>query len=144
MSLSADDLAELTARGSRYAEAFLKNNKLETIYRFHSLFLYGSAARYHLGLASGYHDFDIEAVFRTLSDNDKRGFVSTHGKPKNLPPLEGKIVQVMRNVYSGSSADAEAAIRELAASKHSKRWKSIKANPVILLYPQTRVLWHSM
>ncbi len=139
MSL-ARELAELRRRSYDYASGFLKARRLTDIYDTFATFLYGSAAQYHLGLCDIYHDFDIEVVLRTLRESNLRSDLSTHGTPVNLPPFNGKTVQIMRNVYRGTSVDAEIAVRELASSR-SKRWKSIKTNPVILLYPEVKTLW---
>ena len=101
-------------------------------------FRYGGAAKYHFGLKPAFGDFDINVTFLMTRKDNRRRYVSTQTGPKDLPPYEGKIVQVTRNVYAGKELDEEKALKELANLKRSRRWQTIRDTPLILLYPDIR------
>jgi hypothetical protein len=140
--VSVTDLQDLAKIGMNYSRTFLTRHSYDRDFELLAIFLYGSAARCHLGLATDHGDWDIGLVLRMLRPSEERSHVSTRNRPLDLTTFKGKTVQVTRNVFSSSLVEPEAALRQLAQMK-SPRWKSIRASPVIMLYPQIKTIWRA-
>jgi len=122
-----------------YACQFLEDKDPERRYSVLAIFLYGGAAKYHLGLKPDFHDFDVNLLFSRDESNDRH--LSTYGMPKHIGTLNNKNVEVMRNVINYDVCqDIIEYIANYARTRCSKRWRRITSEPVIFLYPDCKVL----
>jgi hypothetical protein len=122
-----------------YADQFLEDKDPERRYSVLAIFLYGGAAKYHLGLKIDFHDFDVNLLFSRNKSNNHH--LSTYGMPKHIGTLNNKNVEVMRNVlHYDVCEDIIEYIGNYARRRRSKRWRRITSEPVIFLYPDSEVL----
>jgi len=123
------DLKEIKKICFKYIESLGELNKI------HSVMLYGSAARNYVGGGNQYEDFDLGIFF-----TKKSPISSTQATPKRIGIYNGKRVETTRSKIP-EDADLLEHIHGLMKSKNSsKRWKRIGTEPIILLYPEMKVL----
>ena len=132
MSISEPILVGLAEHVRAFALGKLAEKGLSSSLTVDSIMLYGGAARFHMGLAAHYHDYDLNVFYRKARDyhiGDARRF-NRRGAFWNAGIYASREVQVLFNIL-----DPEVAWSEGIASRQSKRWKVIQANPIMLLWP---------
>ncbi|WP_049985147.1 hypothetical protein [Halobellus rufus] len=94
--------------------------------------LYGGAAKNFVGQDHAPGDFDLNIFF-----SDRSSVSSTYGMPKIIGEYGGLKVEVMRN-----KVPEEMSIERYVETRGSKRWKRIREEPAVQVYPEiTRLSW---
>jgi len=140
--LSKYDFIKLKGIVERYAGDFISRKKLP--YEIFAIFLYGGAAKYHVGKKESYDDFDLNIFFKPIPERgiskSIRRSISTQ-RPKTIcGGYKNKKVEVMRTEYHDSGQNTLEAVKAFAKSHKSERWNRIAPEPVIFLYPRFKVL----
>jgi len=133
MAFKHRTLHELAAHVEHYAATELKRKRLTASLRVCAIILYGSAAKYHLGMVPEYRDFDLNVFLRKTAryrTGDAR-HLNRRGRCWSASHFMGKGVDVMFNVV-GASQDW----RNSVAKRASSRWCRIKAAPIVEVHPE--------
>ncbi|MGH2452482.1 MAG: hypothetical protein ACRDF5_01800 [bacterium] len=132
MPLDDQTLQDLAAFVHAFAISQLQAKGLYESLAVDSIVLYGGAARFHLGLAPNYDDYDLNVFFRRLAgykNRDARRF-NRRGAFWDAGIFKQKEVQVLFNVLLNHESWLDSARR-----RQGERWSRIRNSPVCLLYP---------
>jgi hypothetical protein len=133
-----DHLLGLAIHCIDQAKSILDKKSLNKSLNIYAICLYGGGALYQYRKKSNYKDYDVQ-IFLEKTSNYKTydsSKLNRHGGIWKAGVYNDKPVELFFGVISHTGNDISENIRNHIRDHFSDRWKRIKKNPVLILWPE--------